>query len=267
MTGTDSDGAGLPAAPLADLRGQVALVTGTTSGLGARFARVLAAAGAAVVLTGRRVDRLSVLEAEIQAAGGQAISVALDVADPGSVTTAVAQAEAQLGPIDILVNNAGMNVQSPAADLSAEDYDSIMNTNVRGAFLMAQAVGRSLIARGAPGRIVNIASIGAFTILPGLTAYCMSKAAVAMMTKSLAREWARYGINVNALCPGYIRTEINSEWFDSEGGLKQINRFPRKRLGAEEDLDGALMLLVSPASGFITGTVMTVDDGQSLAGG
>ncbi|MGF1454255.1 MAG: glucose 1-dehydrogenase [Alphaproteobacteria bacterium] len=262
-----TDSASLPRPASADLSGQVALVTGTTSGLGVRFARVLAGAGAAVVLTGRRPDRLVALESEIRNGGGQAVCVTLDVTDAQSIRTALAQAEDRLGPVDILVNNAGMNVQAPAADLSPEAYDRIMNTNVRGAFLMAQAVGAGLIARGAPGRIVNIASIGAFTVLPGLTAYCMSKAAVAMMTKSLAREWARHGINVNALCPGYIRTEINSDWFDSEGGQKQIRRFPRRRLGAEEDLDGALLLLVSPDAGFITGTVMTVDDGQSLAGG
>lgn len=251
----------------ADLTGQTALITGTTSGLGRRFAQVLARAGANVALTGRRVDRLAPLQAEIEAMGVKSVSLALDVTNAASVTACVEETEQALGPVDILVNNAGMNVESPAADLSAEDFDRIMDTNVRGAFLMAQAVGRRMIARGSGGRIVNIASIGAFTVLPGLVTYCMSKAAVTMMTKGLAREWAREGINVNALCPGYIETELNSEWFHSEGGQRQIKRFPRRRLGQEEDLDGALLLLVSPQSGFITGTVMTVDDGQSLAGG
>ncbi len=247
-----------------DLRGLTALVTGTTSGLGARFAEVLAGAGAQVALTGRRVDRLGPLEDRITATGGRAASIGLDVTDPASVDAAVTAAEERLGPVDILINNAGMNIQSPAVDLTPQAYDQIMDTNVRGAFLMAQAVGKRMIARGAGGRIVNIASIGAFTVLPGLAAYCMSKAALVMMTKSLAREWARQGINVNAICPGYIRTEINSAWFDSDGGQKQLRKFPRRRLGTEDDLDGALLLLVSPASDFLTGTILTVDDGQSL---
>jgi NAD(P)-dependent dehydrogenase (short-subunit alcohol dehydrogenase family) len=188
----------------------------------------------------------------------------LDVTSGSSIEAAITAVEAALGPIDILVNNAGMNVHAMAADLTEADFDKIMATNVKGAFLMAQAVGRRMIARGKGGRIINIASIGAHRVLPGLTAYCMSKAAVAMMTRSLALEWAKNGINVNALCPGYIETELNSYWFQSEGGKKQVSRFPRKRLMEESDLDDMLLLLASDASRAITGSVLDVDDGQSL---
>jgi len=246
------------------LEGKVALITGTTSGFGNRFARVLADAGAKVAITGRRVERLEKLKAEIEAAGGTAFPVALDVMDIASIEACVEQVTAELGPIDILVNNAGMNIEAMAVDMKPEDFDTMMSTNVRGAFFMAQAVAKQMIARKSGGRIINIASIGAHTVLPGLATYCMSKAAVAMMSRSLAREWARREINVNALCPGYIETELNSEWFHSEGGQKQIASFPRKRLGEIDDLDGILVYLASDASRFVTGSVITVDDGQSL---
>ena len=250
--------------PSFDLTGKVALVTGATSGLGRRFALILAKAGAKVAITGRRVERLSKLQKEIEAIGGEATSIALDVTDTDSINACVRDAEANLGPLDILVNNAGMNVQALPADVTPEGFDTMFNTNVRGAFFMAQAAGRSMIARGQGGRIINIASIGAHTVLPGLTIYCMTKAAVGMMTRSLGKEWARHNINVNAMCPGFIETELNSDWFKSEGGQKQIKRWPRKRLGLEEDLDGTLLLLASDQSRFITGSLFTVDDGQSL---
>lgn len=247
-----------------DLTGKVALVTGATSGLGRRFALVLAKAGAKVAITGRRVERLAELKAEIEAIGGTAEAVALDVTDTQSIADCLAQTEARLGPLDILINNAGMNVQALLAEVTPEGFDTMFDTNVRGAFFMAQAAGRSMIVRGQGGRIVNIASIGAHTVLPGLTIYCMTKAAVAMMTRSLGKEWARHQINVNAMCPGFIETELNSDWFQSEGGQKQIRTWPRRRLGLEEDLDGTLLLLVSDHGRFITGSLFTVDDGQSL---
>ncbi|MGB3811028.1 MAG: SDR family NAD(P)-dependent oxidoreductase [Parvibaculum sp.] len=250
--------------PSFDLTGKVALVTGATSGLGRRFALLLAKAGAAVAITGRRVDRLDTLKAEIEAMGGKALPIALDVTDPASIKACVKAAEQGLGPVGILVNNAGMNVQALPHEVTPEGYDTMFDTNVRGAFFMAQAVGNRMIARGEGGRIINIASIGAFTQLPGLTIYCMTKAAVAMMTKSLAKEWARKQINVNAMCPGFIETELNSEWFQSEGGQKQIKTWPRRRLGVESDLDGTLLLLASDHSRFITGSLFTADDGQSL---
>jgi NAD(P)-dependent dehydrogenase (short-subunit alcohol dehydrogenase family) len=269
--------------PTPHLLGKVALVTGATSGLGVRFARVLHQASASVAITGRRVERLETLASEMRSEfqtvpieggddltgpgaspAGSIFAHALDVTNSASIETAISAAEAALGPIDILVNNAGMNVHAMAVDLAEADFDKIMATNIKGAFLMAQAVGRRMIARGKGGRIINIASIGAHRVLPGLTAYCISKAAIAMMTQSLALEWARSGINVNALCPGYIETELNSYWFQSEGGKKQVSRFPRKKLMEERDLDDMVLLLASDASRAMTGSVITIDDGQSL---
>lgn len=247
-----------------DLRGRVAFVTGATSGLGRHFARLLAGAGAAVALAGRRIERLEQVKAEIGSAGGRAAAVPLDVTDADAIAPALDKAEAALGPVDILINNAGLSVLGLAAEISATDFDTVMATNLRGPFLLATELGRRLIAAKREGRIVNIASIGAFRVLPGVTPYCISKAALAMMTQCLAREWANKGINVNALCPGYVETELNDDWFRSEKGQKQIAGFPRKRLAAESDLDGMLLLLCSDASRAITGSLLTVDDGQGL---
>ncbi len=252
-----------PVAPQ-DLTGKVAIVTGATSGLGKRFAQILSAAGAAVAITGRRVDRLETLATEIEARGGRVLPVQLDVTDVHSIETCTRAVETELGHIDILVNNAGMNIQSSAADMSPEDFDLLMSTNLRGAFFMATNVGKRMIERGEGGSIINIASIGAHTVLPGLAAYCMSKAAVAMMTRSLAHEWARHKVNVNAICPGFIETELNDEWFASEGGQRQIKSWPRRRLGQESDLDGMLLLLASRQGRLMTGSILTIDDGQSL---
>ncbi len=247
-----------------DLSGLTALVTGATSGLGRRFAQVLAAKGAKVALTGRRTERLEELQADIQSDGGTAVAIALDVTDEQSIIDCVAATEKALGPLDILVNNAGMNIQGFAVDVPVEEFDRIMSTNVRGPFLMAREVAKGMIERGSGGQIINIASIAAKRALPGLVPYCVSKAAVAMLTKSLAREWARFGINVNAICPGYIETEINEGWFETEAGQKQLRAYPRRRVGEAGDLDGALLLLASPKSRFITGELLFVDDAQSL---
>ena len=247
-----------------DLTGQTAFITGATSGFGVRFAEVLSGAGATVVITGRRTERLSALKEKIEGRGGRAVPLALDVTDVEQIRACVAEAERLAGPIDILVNNAGMNVQSSAGSLSEADYDTIMNTNVKGAFFVAQTVGSRMVERRAAGRIVNVASIGALKPLAGLVTYSMSKAAVAMMTKGFAREWAKYHIAVNALCPGFIETELNRDWFASEGGKKHVASFPRRRLGKEEDLDGVLLLLCSRHANFITGSLFTIDDGQML---
>jgi NAD(P)-dependent dehydrogenase (short-subunit alcohol dehydrogenase family) len=243
-----------------DLSGKTAFVTGGTSGLGVHFAKILAENGARVAVAGRRADRLKDVAAGIKGA----LAVPLDVTDAARIPKALDEAEAALGPIDILVNNAGMSVQGFATEFKAEDFDRVMSTNVRGPFLLATEVARRMIARKAEGRIVNIASIGAVRVLPGLTAYCTSKAALAMMTQSLAREWARYGIAVNALCPGYIETELNDFWFQSEHGAAQVRTFPRKRLMQEGDLDGMILLLASDGAKAITGSVLVVDEGQSL---
>ena len=255
----------MPSAVTFDLTGETALVTGATSGFGERFAEVLSAAGARVIVTGRRVERLERLRARLEADGRAARAVPLDVTDVASIRRCVAAAESWAGPITILVNNAGISIQSSAAKLTEADYDAIMATNVKGAFFMAQLVGARMVERAIHGRIVNVASIGAFKALPGLVAYSMSKAALAMMTKGLAREWARHHVAVNALCPGYVRTELNSDWFDSAGGQKQVAGFPRRRLGSAEDLDATLLLLCSRHARFVTGSLFTVDDGQLLA--
>lgn len=247
-----------------DLTGKTALISGTTSGFGRHMALTLAKAGARVAITGRRTERLADLKAEIEAIDGRALPIALDVTSLDSIRNCVETCETELGPIDILVNNAGMNVDQRATDVTEEAYDTVMGTNLKGAFFMAQETAKRMIAMGRPGRIINIASIGGHTVLPGLSVYCMSKAGVLMMTRSLAREWARHEINVTALCPGFIETEINAHWFETEGGQKQVMAYPRRRLGEIADLDGALLLLASDQGRIITGTSITIDDGQSL---
>lgn len=250
------------------MEGKVALVTGASGGLGAHFARVLAQKGARVVLTARRADRL-VTEAEaIRKAGGEAHAYELDVAEAEAIAPCFEQVRAEVGPISVLINNAGVGGEGRALDLTPEVWDQTFAVNVRGVFFCAQAAARQMIDSGVAdageGRIVNIASIASHTVLPGLPAYCASKAAVAMLTKSLAREWARRRIAVNALCPGYVETDINADWFATDGGRRQIEGFPRRRLMAAGDLDAALLMLAGPSAQAITGTLVTVDDGQSL---
>lgn len=250
---------------MAPLSGRPALVTGASSGLGRRFATVLAGAGAPVVLAARRVERLRALEGEIRDAGGEAACVELDVLSQASVAAAVEAAEAAFGPLAILVNNSGVSSQAKIVDMGLDDYDRVMNTNARGAFLVAQAVARRMIASGTPGRIVNVASVLAEKAIRELSAYCMSKAALLHLTRVQALEWARHGINVNALCPGYIRTEINDAYWDTERGQAFVATFPRRRVGEPSDLDGALLLLVSGEARMITGTSITVDDALGIA--
>ncbi len=244
------------------LSGKTALVTGASSGLGARFATVLAAAGAHVVLAARRQDALDALAAQLRAAGGNAETRALDVTDSASVRAVV---EATPG-IDILVNNAGISIEKLVAEVTEDDYDAVMDTNLKGVWLMAQAVGRQMIARQQGGKIVNISSVLGQMVLTRLSVYAMAKAGVNQMTRALALEWARHDIEVNAIAPGYIRTEINRAFFDTEIGRKLIDRMLRRRVGEPEDLDAALLLLCGPGSRFITGSVLTVDDGQVLKG-
>lgn len=256
-----------------DLNGKVAMVTGASSGLGTRFARVLAANGAEVVLASRRVERLKELRAEIEAAGGAAHVVALDVTDPQGIRAAVEQAEAEAGPIDILVNNSGVSTTQRLVDVTPEDYDFVFDTNTRGAFFVAQEVARRMIARSresagdaAPrqARIINVASMAALKVLSQIGIYCMSKAAVVQMTKAMALEWGRFDINVNAICPGYIVTELNEHHWGTEAGQRLVQMLPRKRLGKPEDLDGLVLLLAHDQSRFINGAVIAVDDGFAL---
>jgi NAD(P)-dependent dehydrogenase (short-subunit alcohol dehydrogenase family) len=252
-----------------DLSGRVAFVTGASSGLGAQFARTLARAGAAVVLASRRVDKLKELRAHIEGEGGDAHVVELDVTDHGSIKAAVARAETEVGSIDILVNNSGVSTTQRIQDIGEEDYDFIFDTNTKGAFFVAQEVGKRMLARSrgaAPGsftggRIVNIASMAGLRVLPQIGVYCMSKAAVIQMTKAMALEWGKFGINVNAICPGYIDTEINHHHWQTEQGQKLVNMLPRKRVGKPEDLDALLVTLCSDQSHFINGAVIAADDG------
>ena len=255
-----------------DLSGRVALVTGASSGLGLQFAKTLAGAGAAVVLAGRRVERLKTLRAEIEAGGGDAHVVALDVTDHASIKSAVAHAETEMGTIDILVNNSGVGTTQRLTEVSPDDYDYVMNTNTKGAFFVAQEVGKRMIARAqgaAPGtftgeRIVNIASTAGLRVASQIGVYCMSKAALIHMTRAMALEWGRYGINVNAICPGYIDTEINHHQWATEKGQKLVATLPRKRVGQPQDLDVVLMMLCANESHFVNGAVIQADDGAAV---
>jgi NAD(P)-dependent dehydrogenase (short-subunit alcohol dehydrogenase family) len=252
-----------------DLSGRVAFVTGASSGLGAQFARTLSRAGAAVVLAARRMDRLKTLRAELEAAGGDAHVVALDVTDHASIKSAVAHAETEMGAIDILVNNSGVGSTQRLVDATPEDFDYVFDTNARGAFFVAQEVAKRMIGRAqgsspgtfTGGRIVNVASMGGLRPMSKIGVYCMSKAAVIHMTRAMALEWGRYGINVNALCPGYIDTEINHHQWSTEGGQKLIGMLPRKRVGQPQDLDTALMMMCANESHFVNGAVLAADDG------
>lgn len=252
-----------------DLSGRTALVTGASSGLGAQFAKCLARAGATVVLSSRREDRLRALQSEIASQGGRAHVVALDVQDLASIEAAVDQAEAMAGPIHILVNNSGVSATQKLLDVSAQDYDQVFDTNTRGAFFVAQAVAKRMVARAASvsdqpaagGRIVNIASMAGLRVLAKIGVYCMSKAAVIHMTRAMALEWGRYGINVNAIAPGYIDTEINHAHWQTEAGQKLIKMLPRRRVGKPEDLDVLLVTLCAEQSHFVNGAVIAADDG------
>ncbi|MBH1965313.1 SDR family oxidoreductase [Ottowia thiooxydans] len=255
-----------------DLSGRVALVTGASSGLGAHFARTLARAGAGVVLASRRLEKLKDLRARIEGEGGDAHVIECDVNDLDSIKSAVAHAETEMGSIDILINNSGVSTTQRLQDVTEEDFNFIFDTNVRGAFFVAQEVGKRMIARAkgaAPGsftggRIINIASMAGLKVLPQIGVYCMSKAAVIQMTKAMAMEWGRFGINVNAICPGYIDTEINHEHWKTEQGQKLISMLPRKRVGEPKDLDAVLMMLASDASHFVNGAVIAADDGFAV---
>jgi NAD(P)-dependent dehydrogenase (short-subunit alcohol dehydrogenase family) len=229
-------------------------------------------AGAGVVLAGRRVERLKALRAEIQAEGGDAHVVTLDVTDRDSIKAAVAHAETEAGTLDILVNNSGVSTTQKLTDVTEEDYDYVFNTNVRGAFFVAQEVGKRMLARAkgsAPGtftggRIVNIASVAGLRAQSQIGVYCMSKAAVIHMTRTMALEWGKYGINVNAICPGYIDTEINHHQWNTDHGKRLVDMLPRKRVGQPQDLDAVLMTLCANESHFINGAVIQADDGFAV---
>ncbi len=225
-----------------------------------------------MVLAGRRVERLKALRAEIEADGGDAHVVALDVTERDSIKAAVAHAETEMGTLDILVNNSGVGSTQMLTEVTEDDYDLVFGTNTRGAFFVAQEVGKRMIARAkgaAPGtftggRIVNIASMAGVKPLSRIGVYAMSKAAVVHMTRAMALEWGRFGINVNAICPGYIDTEINHHQWDTEQGRKLVAMLPRKRVGQAKDLDAVLMMLCANESHFVNGAVIQADDGFGI---
>ena len=247
---------------MGNLAGKIALVTGASSGLGDRFARVLAAAGARVAIAARRTDRLETLAAELRATGHEAFPVGIDVASVASVRAGAQAVLDAWGPIDILVNNAGISIQAKLESIEEAEYDAVLDTNLKGAFFMAQAAAKQMMAAKREGRIVNIASIVGQRAVGQLSSYGMSKAGMIQMTHSMAREWGRYGINTNAIAPGYIATDISAEFLATEAGGKWVGSLPRRRMGEARDLDALLLLLCSgEAARFINGSIMVADDG------
>ncbi|HWA92921.1 MAG TPA: SDR family oxidoreductase [Rhizomicrobium sp.] len=245
---------------MSDLSGRNVLITGASSGLGLHFARIAAKAGAKVAACARRTDRLEALATETGVA-----AIRMDVEDEASVIAGFDAAEKALGPIDGIVANAGMNSAGMALDLAVEEFDRVMRVNLRGVFLTAREAARRMVARGEKnGRIVIVSSMGARKVLPGTAAYCASKAGALQLGKAMAREWANKGVNVNTICPGFIATELNDEFLESDSGKRMIAGFPRRRLMQPSDLDGIVLHLLSEASRGLTGAAFDLDDGQSL---
>ncbi len=251
--------------PSFDITGEVALVTGASSGIGRHFAEVLALAGATVALAARRTDRLEELAREIEAKGGQCLALACDVTRQESIAAAIAVAEDRLGPLSILVNNAGVVVSKPLFEHSEDDWDYVVDTNLKGAWMVARDFAHHLVGLKRPGRIINIASVLGLRTIGRVPSYCAAKAGLIHLTHVLAMELARYGILVNALAPGYVETDFNREFFQTQAGKNLIDRIPLKRIGQAPDLDGALLFLASPASAYVTGAVISVDGGHGVA--
>lgn len=247
-----------------DLRGRTALVTGASSGFGAHFGRVLAAAGMHVVLTGRRVDALQAAASAITAEGGRATPMAMDVTDPGSISSVIEAASTLCGRIDVLVNNAGVTISKAALDHTEADFDQVLDTDLKGAFLVATETARHMGSEGG-GSIINIASILGLRQAGHVSAYAIAKAGVIQMTKSLALELARIGVRVNAIAPGYFNTDLNRDFLATDAGQALIKRVPSRRLGELQDLDGPLLLLASDASAHMTGAVLVVDGGHMVS--
>ena len=249
----------------ADLTDKTAFITGASSGLGRHFAGVLARAGARVVLAARRLEALREVAEEIASKGGKALAVALDVRDSRSVEEAIAIADSEFGRIDILVNNSGVVTTAEFLEHSEEDWDRVVDTNLKGAFLVAQAVARQMQAAAGGGTLINVASIVGLRQAGHVAAYAASKAGLVQLTKVMALELARFGIRVNALAPGYMETELNREFMRSGAGVALLKRVPQRRFGEPSDLDGALLLLASEASRYMTGCVIVVDGGHLVS--
>ena len=252
-------------ADLFDVSKEVVLVTGASQGLGRHFARLLAAHRATVVLAARQVDKLESLASEIKSNGGQAIAVRMDVTDSASIVKAMDTAEKALGPVSVLINNAGVVVEKAAVDQTEADWDKVLDANLKGSFMVATEAARRMIARKAGGSVINISSVLGIGVIGHVSTYSASKAALIQLTKSLALEWASKGIRVNALAPGYIDTEFNHDFWTTPAGERLIKGIPQRRLGAASDLDGAILLMASQASRYMTGSVITVDGGFLLA--
>lgn len=248
-----------------DLSGKSALVTGASSGLGRHFAEVLAAAGAKVAVAARRPDLVASVCEAIRGRGGTAVPIQLDVTERASVEKAVSECAAALGAIDVLVNNAGVTAAKAFLDLEDSEWDRVLETNLKGAFSVAQEVARRMKEQGSGGAIVNVASILGLRVAGQVSAYIASKAGLVQLTKAMALELARYGIRVNALCPGYMETDLNREFFASEAGRALIRRIPQRRLGRPEELDGPLLLLCSEAASYMTGATLAVDGGHLVS--
>jgi len=251
--------------PSFGLGGQVALVTGASSGIGRHLADLLAAAGAKVALAARRVDRLAEAARDIEAAGGECLPIACDVTMSDSIAAAVNTAETELGPLTILVNNAGVVVSKPVLQHTEAEWDYVVDTNLKGAWLTAREFAEHLVVRQRPGRIVNIASVLGVRTIARVPSYCAAKAGLIHLTHVLAMELARHGILVNAIASGYVETDFNREFLRSEAGKKLEARIPLRRVGRPDDLDGAMLLVASPAGAYITGAVIAVDGGHGVA--
>src|ERR1700728_5445777 len=249
---------------LFDVSKETILVTGASQGLGGQFARVLSAHGAGVALAAQQTGKLKGLGEEIKAGGGRAAAVEMDVTDGASIVRAIDATEAALGPVTVLINNAGIAIEKPAVEQTEADWDSVINANLKGAYFTATEMARRMIARKQEGNIVNIASVLGSGVMKFLSPYTISKAGIIQATKAMALELAGNRIRVNALAPGYIDTEINHEFWSTPGGEKLTKRIPQRRIGAESDLDGAILLLASNASRYMTGSVVTVDGGFLL---
>jgi len=252
--------------PVFEINDQHILVTGGSSGFGRHFARFLASNGAMVTLAARRADALASAVVEINASGGRAQSVVLDVTRADQIDGAMQEAEAKFGPIHAVVNNAGVTATRAALEQDETAWDSVVDTNLKGVWLVAQTAARRMISNEVKGSIVNIASILGLRVAGAVAPYAISKAGVIQMTKALALEWARYGIRINALAPGYFATELNDDFFESEHGKALVKRIPQRRLGQLSELDGPLLLLISNAGSFMTGSVLTVDGGHLVSG-
>lgn len=248
------------------LQGRRALVTGASSGLGRHFALSLAQAGASVILAARSVDKLTQAVAEIGAAGGEAVALRMDVTDAGSVKSGFDQIEASGAMADVIVNNAGQAVSRPLLEQTESDWDTVVDTNLKGAWLVAQEGSRRLVAAKKSGSIINIASITGERVAGGVAPYCASKAGLMHLTRAMALELARYRVRVNALAPGYVQTELNRDFLSSDAGERLKSRIPQRRFGLPEELDGPLLLLASDAGAYITGSIIFADGGHLVSG-